>query len=347
MSIAIGLWSLALQSGKPEPVIPQADVRITNVALGEELKDVTGRTVIKFSFENPIQMDDEDEDEEEPTPAISTTVLCSLTAGKIEQATTDIVLEKEEEYLFEAVGKNTVYLTGNYIDQPLNQPPFDDDSDEDLDDEDAYDLREVSSDVEMNPEDIDGLESDASRFEEVKEEEATKPQKRPRESDAVDVEVPKLSKAEKKNKKQKAEGGVAVPTGEESNEKKEEKKKEKKEKKVGDEPKTKELPGGIKIKDSKVGTGPQAKKGNTVLMRYIGKLQNGKIFDKNVKGKPFTFHLGQGEVIKGWDEGIVGMQVGGERVLTIPPAMAYGKKASGAIPANSTLTFEVKLMEIK
>jgi FK506-binding nuclear protein len=159
--------------------------------------------------------------------------------------------------------------------------------------------------------------SSISRFEEVKEEEATKPQKRPRESDAVDVEVPKLSKAEKKNKKQKAEGGVAVPTGEESNEKKEEKKKEKKEKKVGDEPKTKELPGGIKIKDSKVGTGPQAKKGNTVLMRYIGKLQNGKIFDKNVKGKPvcphltnfntahltllvqFTFHLGQGEVIKG------------------------------------------------
>jgi len=125
-----------------------------------------------------------------------------------------------------------------------------------------------------------------------------------------------LSKAEKKkNKKQKAEGGIAVPTGEESSEKKEEKK-EKKEKKAGDEPKTKELPGGIKIKDSKVGTGPQAKKGNTVLMRYIGKLENGKIFDKNVKGKPvcphvmnlntahltllqFTFHLGQGEVIKG------------------------------------------------
>ena len=98
-----------------------------------------------------------------------------------------------------------------------------------------------------------------------------------------------MSKAEKKkNKKQKAEGGVAVPAGEESSEKKEEKKeeKEKKGKKVADEPKTKELPGGIKIKDSKVGTGPQAKKGNTVLMRYIGKLQNGKVFDKNVKGKP-------------------------------------------------------------
>ena len=103
-----------------------------------------------------------------------------------------------------------------------------------------------------------------------------------------------MSKAEKKkNKKQKAEGGVAVPAGEESSEKKEEKKeeKEKKGKKVVDEPKTKELPGGIKIKDSKVGTGPQAKKGNTVLMRYIGKLQNGKVFDKNVKGKPVCSHV--------------------------------------------------------
>lgn len=74
-----------MQPGKPEPVIPQADVQITNVALGEELKDAAGRTVIKFSFENPIQMDDEDEedDEEEHTPPISTTVLCSLTAGKV------------------------------------------------------------------------------------------------------------------------------------------------------------------------------------------------------------------------------------------------------------------------
>ena len=74
-----------MQPGKPEPVIPQADVQITNVALGEELKDTTGRTVVKFSFESPIQMDDEDEDEdeEEPTPLISTTVLCSLTAGKV------------------------------------------------------------------------------------------------------------------------------------------------------------------------------------------------------------------------------------------------------------------------
>jgi len=82
-------------------------------------------------------------------------------------------------------------------------------------------------------------------------------------------------------------------------------------------------------------------------MRYIGRLENGHIFDKNVVKKPFTFHLGQGEVIKGWDEGIVGMQVNGERKLTIPPSLGYGKKGTEGIPPNSTLTFEVKLVEIK
>jgi len=101
------------------------------------------------------------------------------------------------------------------------------------------------------------------------------------------------------------------------------------------------------VQDAKIGTGPMAKKGNTVRMRYVGKLTDGTVFDKNVSGKPFTFHLGKGEVIKGWDEGIVGMQAGGERVVTIPANMAYGSRKQGTIPANSTLVFEVKLLEIK
>ncbi|KAI5838367.1 hypothetical protein DFP73DRAFT_261753 [Morchella snyderi] len=104
---------------------------------------------------------------------------------------------------------------------------------------------------------------------------------------------------------------------------------------------------GISIMDSKVGTGSGAKKGNKLAMRYIGKLDNGKIFDSNTKGKPFTFQLGKGEVIQGWDIGLEGMQVGGERRLRIPPASAYGKKSLPGIPANSTLIFDVKLIEIK
>ena len=78
-------------------------------------------------------------------------------------------------------------------------------------------------------------------------------------------------------------------------------------------------------------------------MRYIGKLTNGKVFDKNVTGQPFSFKLGQGEVIKGWDIGVQGMAIGGERKLTVPPELAYGAKgAPPDIPKNATLEFEVR-----
>jgi FK506-binding nuclear protein len=97
---------------------------------------------------------------------------------------------------------------------------------------------------------------------------------------------------------------------------------------------------GVTIEDKKIGTGPVAKKGAKLGMRYIGKLKNGNVFDKNTKGKPFTFRLGKGEVIKGWDVALVGMQVGGERRITIPANMAYGSKALPGIPANSELSFD-------
>ncbi|KAL2125396.1 hypothetical protein VTJ04DRAFT_1761 [Mycothermus thermophilus] len=104
---------------------------------------------------------------------------------------------------------------------------------------------------------------------------------------------------------------------------------------------------GVTIDDRKIGTGRTAKAGDRVSMRYIGKLQNGKVFDANKKGTPFSFGLGKGEVIKGWDIGIVGMAVGGERRLTIPAHLAYGSRSLPGIPANSTLIFDVKLLEIK
>ncbi|KAH7417163.1 hypothetical protein BKA64DRAFT_291447 [Cadophora sp. MPI-SDFR-AT-0126] len=104
---------------------------------------------------------------------------------------------------------------------------------------------------------------------------------------------------------------------------------------------------GVKCDDKKLGTGPACKKGNKVGMRYIGKLEDGKVFDSNKKGKPFSFKLGAGEVIKGWDIGVAGMSVGGERRLTIPASLAYGSKGVPGIPGNSTLIFDVKLLEIK
>ncbi|EKM81056.1 hypothetical protein AGABI1DRAFT_127097 [Agaricus bisporus var. burnettii JB137-S8] len=350
MAIAIALWSLELAPGKEEVVVPQADIRVSNAALGEKLQDQDGRTVVKISYSKhggDSEAEDEDEDEE----SVASFILCALTAGKSENAQVDLVLEEGNAYKIQLVGTNPVSLSGNYIDQVgADQPPFDDDDEMNSDiGEDAFDLRDVSSDVEVDPEELDGIQSDASRFEEV--EATTQHGKRPRESDTAEKES-KSSKAEK-NKKLKKDNGEAIPVGQEASqvkpaekEKKDKKdKKEKKDKKVTKE--IKELPNGLKIQDATIGTGPQAKKGDKLLMRYVGKLQDGKIFDKNTKGKPFSFNLGAGEVIKGWDEGLVGMQVGGERVLTIPPKLGYGKRGSAPeIPGNATLIFEVKLLGV-
>ncbi|KAK3837204.1 MAG: hypothetical protein JOS17DRAFT_733471 [Linnemannia elongata] len=121
--------------------------------------------------------------------------------------------------------------------------------------------------------------------------------------------------------------------------------------KAKEEPKKahkKTLPNGLMIEDTKAGEGARAKSGKKIGMRYIGRLENGKVFDKNTSGKPFSFKLGAGEVIKGWDLGIQGMQLNGERRLTIPPALAYGSQgAPPDIPRNATLVFEVKLVSLK
>ncbi len=107
-------------------------------------------------------------------------------------------------------------------------------------------------------------------------------------------------------------------------------------------------PDKLEIVDEKVGTGPEAKAGDTVRMHYRGTLMNGKEFDKNEeKDKPFEFVLGKGNVIKGWDEGVPGMKVGGKRKLTIPWQLAYGEKGSGdKIPPKAALKFDVELVEI-
>jgi FKBP-type peptidyl-prolyl cis-trans isomerase FkpA len=103
---------------------------------------------------------------------------------------------------------------------------------------------------------------------------------------------------------------------------------------------------GLVYEDLKVGDGATAATGNTVTVNYIGWLADGTSFDSNLKSA-FSFTLGSGQVIPGWDEGVQGMKVNGTRLLIIPPALAYGSAANGSIPANSTLTFEVQLVSIK
>jgi peptidylprolyl isomerase len=108
-------------------------------------------------------------------------------------------------------------------------------------------------------------------------------------------------------------------------------------------------PSGLQYEDLVVGTGDAPKTGQTVVTHYTGWLMNGTKFDSSLdRGQPLEFRLGVGQVIKGWDEGISDMQVGGKRVLVIPPDLAYGARgAGGVIPPNATLKFEVELLGLK
>ena len=112
----------------------------------------------------------------------------------------------------------------------------------------------------------------------------------------------------------------------------------------------KTLESGLQIQDEVVGTGAAAVAGEMVTVNYTGTLADGKKFDSSYDhGEPFSFILGAGQVIRGWDEGVAGMKVGGKRKLTIPPELGYGNQnvGNGLIPPNSTLIFEVELLNAK
>jgi FKBP-type peptidyl-prolyl cis-trans isomerase len=105
---------------------------------------------------------------------------------------------------------------------------------------------------------------------------------------------------------------------------------------------------GLKMEDTVVGTGAEAKPGDTVTVHYTGYLTDGTKFDSSLdSGQPFQFTIGQGRVIPGWEQGIPGMKVGGKRKLTIPPELGYGAQGAGSdIPPNATLVFEVELLAV-
>ena len=104
----------------------------------------------------------------------------------------------------------------------------------------------------------------------------------------------------------------------------------------------------LQVIDEKAGTGREAKSGDMVSVNYVGRLSDGTEFDSSYRrNQPFSFTLGAGQVIAGWDQGLSGMKVGGKRKLIIPPDLAYGSRAIGSIPANSTLIFEVELLDVK
>lgn len=105
---------------------------------------------------------------------------------------------------------------------------------------------------------------------------------------------------------------------------------------------------GLTYTDEVVGTGASPSPGRTVVVHYTGRLENGTKFDSSLdRGRPFEFPIGMGRVIRGWDEGVMTMKVGGKRKLIIPPELGYGSRDMGKIPPNSTLIFEVELLEVR
>lgn len=297
------------------------------------------------------QSESEDsEDESEIDDEFEECVLLTLSPKGQYQQALDITIAPEEDVQFVVTGSYTISLTGNYVKHPFDTPLEDNSSESDEEEEDYYNEGESSNgeeeeEEEQEEEDDEELSSGDDDLDDL--------------VDASDIEsrLDELVEKDKKKKNNKKDGKRKHEEDEEETtkpaEKKQTTKKEKKTETIKDseeskqKPKTKLLEGGIIIEDRVTGKGPHAKKGTRVGMRYVGKLKNGKVFDKNTKGKPFVFKLGQGEVIKGWDIGVAGMAVGGERRIVIPAPYAYGKQALPGIPANAELTFDVKLVSMK
>lgn len=329
--------------------------------------------------EDEDESDDDDDDDVEDDEAVEEHIICTLSPKTQYQQSLDLTILPDEEVFFVVTGSYTVHLTGNYVEHPN-----DDDEDDyvhggssDEYDSDEYDLTPdedeiVDEEIDYDLDELDNVEDVEGKIEELVEEDEKMNEKK-REAESEQETKSKKAKKEKSvkfNKEleqgptgpaaEKVKAKKDVPEEKKKSEKKETKKDEKKvekkdekktekkeEKKVEKKKAVKTLPGGVIIEDKTIGTGPVCKKGQKVGVRYIGKLKNGKVFDKNTSGKPFHFGLGKGEVIKGWDVGVAGMAVGGERRIVIPAPMAYGSQKLPGIPANSELTFDVKLISIK
>ncbi|KAK0631843.1 hypothetical protein B0T14DRAFT_502575 [Immersiella caudata] len=339
----------------------------------DEMEDADGAANGSKSKKGKAKASESDEEEDSDEESgddddltLEDYVVCTLDTERNYQQPLDLVIGEGEKVFFVVSGTHTIYLTGNYV---VDQ---DEEDDEDDSDDEDYDLPpgfDELDDSELSDEldEIDGLD----RIKEVDTDEEEAPKlvdtkkkgkKRPAEEEAEDLDEmvandsKKLSKKQQKKLKTEAAAKEAAAQVESPASAKSDKKvqfaKELEQGPTGPAKDNNKLPSvrtvqGVTIDDRKVGTGRTVKAGDKVGMRYIGKLQSGKVFDANKKGPPFTFKIGKGEVIKGWDIGIVGMAVGGERRLTIPAHHAYGSKSLPGIPANSTLIFDVKLLEIK
>ncbi|EDX12838.1 39 kDa FK506-binding nuclear protein [Drosophila simulans] len=292
----------------------------------------------------------------------------------IPQVSLDLNFSKGDRIMFYTAGDASVSLLGYLHDidsedddddeltieklmKVKNSQKSEDDEDESGEeeeetDEDSQIIGEYESFLENGEEEDDDDEDNEESGEEDEEDSDDSEA----EEEQPKAKVAKLSPGASGKKSAKEQNGVAKKEEAKQQQKKKEKPEAKKEQPKAKEPAKQQraskeprtITGGVKIVDQVVGKGEEAKQGKRVSVYYIGRLQsNNKTFDSLLKGKPFIFGLGGGEVIKGWDVGVAGMKVGGKRVITCPPHMAYGARgAPPKIGPNSTLVFEVELKAV-
>ena len=300
--------------------------------------------------------------------------LCTLESGSINQYQMNLSFEIGEEitfYLDSDKLSDKVHLTGMYLGEEIPSDfDFDEEDEDDEEDDseiDYFDDEEEHSDLDDDEEEIcDFPGNKAVRMNEVEEfstsdseeelsaeempQEQRKPQapssKKPEQQAKQQQQQQQQQQSDegKKGKKRESEPAQPVsnkkqkPNGQEQKTKGEEEE---------DSSKLKKFPNGLVVQEVSKGKGALIKEGSRVGIYYTGKLQNGKVFDSKTSGKPLMFTVGKKHVIPGMEQGIVGMNYGGKRVITIPPQLGYGKQSQPGIPSNSTLIFEITALESK
>lgn len=280
-------------------------------------------------------------------------ILCHLNKSN-KQESLDLNFQQGDTISLFTQGQSSIHLSGYLLgeddsddDMTLGEmmeeeEEMDEEECEEEDDEDESEVVEGKGNKRVMP--VNGNANSQKKKkmdEEVKEAAAPEAGKMSKTQKAKERKKLAKQQAQQEKPAEKVEAPKAAP-------KEQAQPKKKNETNVTAEPAKKTLKGGLVIEDIKVGNGLEAKSGQKVAVYYEGRLQkNNKKFDQSKNGPGFKFHLGAGEVIKGWDVGVQGMKIGGKRRLTVPAHMAYGKGGSPpVIPPNSTLVFEVELKGI-
>jgi len=318
MATLKSFWAVELVPGKEFTTTPEFDVHVTAAILPAGVKDKE-RTLVTATY---AEVDEEDN--EKPGQAFT---IASLKLDHNDSQNIDLIFDADVPVTFAVVGKNPVHLVGSLV------PPQGDDDDFMSDDDE---------DILSQEEDEEGEDAEDDEDEEAAAAiQAQLSKKRPagQQTNGAAAKKPKQEQAAPKQEQKKPQQQQQTPK-----QGGEQKKPQQQQQKTPQQQKERTLQGGLKVITVAEGEGKVAKKGNRVAVKYVGKLANGKVFDKST-GAPFSFGLGRGEVIKGWDLGVEGMKEGEKRRLVIPPGLAYG--AGGAppqIPPHSTLTFDVELV---